>query len=366
MGRSREHHFVPKFYLRYFSADGKRINLFNFARGKAIRGVSIKHQCSRHNFYDFAPKLEGAFSKLEAGAAGVIAKIKATTMVPNVGSSEWNSLTSFMVFQRLRTARAGYTSDAGTDYFSKLMLENRPELSGIDLNEIQIGHLYPVAIPLSVAADMIPMITDLQMHLFVNNTRREFITSDDPVVAHNQYCEGITYRGVTGFASRGLQLFWPLSPIHLLLLSDPEVYRVDRADHGHSTTKISSERDVAQFNSLQILNAHENVYFLDADVRGNAEQQCAGLSKERPRGRMVFVETEAIPDPAGGESALLHQFEPLLPLRLTVSAIRVRKAALAAPLGERANLYREKRDRAPKSGVDMPTGRYRVKTTTRR
>jgi hypothetical protein len=55
VGWSREHHFVPKCYLRYFSADGRRINPFNFARGKTIRGVSIKHQCSRHNFCDFAP-----------------------------------------------------------------------------------------------------------------------------------------------------------------------------------------------------------------------------------------------------------------------------------------------------------------------
>jgi hypothetical protein len=62
----REHHFVPQFYLRNFSSDGRRINLFNFKLGRAVMGTSIKHQCSKHNFYGFAPDLEKALGGLRA------------------------------------------------------------------------------------------------------------------------------------------------------------------------------------------------------------------------------------------------------------------------------------------------------------
>lgn len=367
MGRPHENHFVPAFYLRSFSQDGRRISLFNFSRAKAIRNVSIKDQCSRHNLYDFAPKLEEAFSKLEGEAATVMARIRAASELPSAGSADWVSLISFIVFQKMRTVSAGRKTDAATDYFAKLMLENRPEFAGIDLDQIEIGDVYPLAIPLSVAPEMIPVVADLQTHLFINTTARGFMTSDDPVVAHNQYCEGITYRGVTGFDSRGLQLFWPLSPEHLLLLFDPDVYRVPRADHGLNATRISSEPDIAQLNALQVLNAHQNVYFEDDDLR-TAEGQCADMLRQRPKARMVFVETESVPDQAtGGESALLHQYEPLLPLSLKVGAIRIRNAAKAVPLHQRATLYRQSRDRGRgSSGADMPPGRYPVKKTTRR
>ena len=369
MGRSRENHFVPKFYLKYFSEDGKRINLFNFARGKAIRGVSIRQQCARHNLYDFAPGLEEAFAKLEGETAKVLAKVEADCAPPAAGSADWIALASFIIFQKLRTTRAGHKSNATTDYLSKLILEGKPEVAGIDLNDIEIGDAYPVAIPLSVAGEMIPAVLDLDMHLFVNATRWEFITADDPVVAHNQYCEGVTNRGVAGFSCRGLQLFWPVSPDHLLLLSDRDVYKVGRADQGIPVTNVSSRSDIAQLNALQILNAHENVYYRREGANNQIEMQCVGLLKARPRTRVVFIETESLPDPVdGGESALLHQYEPLLPWQLKVSAIRIRKAAASVPLHTRANMYRGagRVREPPVGGRDMAPGRYRVRRTTRK
>ena len=64
-GAKRENHLVPQFYLRYFSCAPKRTNLFNFTRRLMIPAVSIKHQCSRHNFYEFAPDLEDSFAELD-------------------------------------------------------------------------------------------------------------------------------------------------------------------------------------------------------------------------------------------------------------------------------------------------------------
>lgn len=55
MPKHAEQHFVPQFYLRNFSEDKKRLHLANIARAKAILNASLRKQCARTKFYDFAP-----------------------------------------------------------------------------------------------------------------------------------------------------------------------------------------------------------------------------------------------------------------------------------------------------------------------
>jgi len=236
MGRAHRHHFVPQFYLRLFSADGRRVHLYNFSRDRLILGASIKGQCARYNFHDFAPGLEEAFAKLEGEVNEIILKILETRVLPPPNSEERETLGTYIVFQKLRTGRAASEVDATTDFIGKQLLKESPELDGADLDQFEIRDAYPIAIPLKVAAEVSWIVSDLRMHLFFNNTPREFITSDDPVIAHNQYCEGITHLGVTGLNNRGLQLFWPISPKHLVMLFDAVVYKVDRADQQICTT----------------------------------------------------------------------------------------------------------------------------------
>ena len=78
-------------------------------------------------------------------------------------------------------------------------MENHPSLADIDPDSVKLTNVYSVPAPLSVAREILPVAADLQAHLFVNTTAREFITSDDPVILHNQYCEGIAYQGVKGW-----------------------------------------------------------------------------------------------------------------------------------------------------------------------
>src|SRR5260221_12562315 len=106
-----EHHFVPQFYLRNFSADGRGVNLFNFKRSRAVVGASIKHQCSKHNFYGFAPDLEKALGELEGATADVVRNIRASRTLPVPGSDDWQTLLTFIVFQKLRTTNAGRMDD---------------------------------------------------------------------------------------------------------------------------------------------------------------------------------------------------------------------------------------------------------------
>lgn len=72
------------------------------------------------------------------------------------------------------------------------------------------------------------------MHLILNNSGIEFITSDDPVIVHNQYAEGVKYRGVIGWAFLG--------PTDLLSdITDRDALAV--RSRGLSSRKIAPRRE---------------------------------------------------------------------------------------------------------------------------
>ncbi len=289
--------------------------------------------------------------------------------LPPTKSADRELLLTYLIFQKQRTMNAGNMSEAMTDFMAKLMMEADEEFKDIDPEHFEIGSAYPVALPLSGVPDILPMAESLKMYLFVNLTDREFITSDDPVVAHNTFCEGITYQGVLGWNSSGLQVFWPLSPRMLLALVDMDVYRVNAIGSERSVVRISSERDVAQLNNLQIMNARHNIYFLGQTLREQTIGQCKAMTGRRPTSRSTIVETESVEQEDGTQAALMHAYEPLLPVSLSLRKIDVRKSLKRIPSEERANMYRNPIERseeeASKYGTP-PEGSFAVKRIIRK
>lgn len=365
MAQHREHHFVPRFHLRQFSADGRRINLFNFARMAVIPGVSIRGQCARRDFYRFAPGLEQAFSQLETQAAAVVQGVRSSRVAPEPETQQRRALLGFIVLQKARTIASGRRNDAQTDYLAKLWAQTHPELRNLDLEPYEIANEHPVALPLLQAPDTIELASDLELHLFTNDTALPFITSDDPVVLHNRYCEGIDYRGVLGWNCSGIQVFWPISPRELVLFYDKDVYRVGRLDRSNRSTALTAESEIQALNLLQILNAHQNVYWRPGWGDGSIELACRSAAERRPKGRTTFVETEEVPVPEGGSSAIVHMYERLLPIRLKLECVAIRRRARRVDLHRRATLYRkplEPRDEDERFYSRAPlAGRYPVK-----
>jgi hypothetical protein len=88
---------------------------------------------------------------------------------------------------------------------------------------------------------MYPLIDDLDSTLFLNDTDEDFLTSDHPVVLCNSLPASHASGRRTGFSSRGLTIVYPISPRDLLLLSDAEVYKVEKNSAGASTLKRRQE-----------------------------------------------------------------------------------------------------------------------------
>ncbi|MET3537262.1 DUF4238 domain-containing protein [Chryseobacterium limigenitum] len=63
----KNQHYVPKFYLRYFSFNQnlKQIGIYNLKNDFFKQDVPLKHQCSKNFFYGEDEIIENFLSKIE-------------------------------------------------------------------------------------------------------------------------------------------------------------------------------------------------------------------------------------------------------------------------------------------------------------
>lgn len=202
----------------------------------------------------------------------------------------------------------------------------------------------------------------LKMHLFRTDGSREFVTSDEPLVLHNSYCEGIDHRGVCGWQSVGLQIILPLSPDMTLMLYDATTYRVGR--RGEDSTGIRSA-DVRQFNVLQLLNCHSAVYFCSSFDPSDYPSRVLKSAAIRPKERFKFIRTEPVDEGGGESSELVHFFEPLLDIEMNLPAVQLRRSRRRISLHQRASMLHG-RVQEPTPGGDVQTYRARPVTTRER
>jgi hypothetical protein len=359
-------HYVPQFYFRNFSPDlpdgtsdrseGGNIRLINLGRRKFVPTASIKGQCKKAGFHDYKPGLEAALGQLEGMAASAIRGVMEANAPPELRSPDHETLSTFIAIQRSRTISAAEDADKMADRMFKIAYEKEAKLKGIGLSDYEIRSKYPVAMPLSAAAECAHIAMQLGVHLFVNETSEEFITSDNPVIAHNQYCEGIEYRGVLGWNCAGIQIFFPISPRHLIFLYDTRIYAVGMK-HERSASRIRDISEIRTLNSFQIVVARENIYFRNDSMVGSLLAQTERLASKRRRKRHITVQTKPVAK-GDGTSELIHQFERMPPLRFSVGGVRVKRSMKRIPMDQRAGMVRTPESSIGRGAGAGPSWRY--------
>lgn len=336
-----KHHFVPQFYLRNFSEHEGSICLVNIPNVRAVQHASIRGQCYRQKFYGETDKLENVLAQFEAESAPVIRSVIQGQPVHRY-SKVHSSLLDFLALQFLRTRAAVEMATRMASLFTTHLAQESLWSADKNASNRRVIVNPGVDLPLSCLPDYIQATADLDIRVLRVACAARFITSDSPVVAYNQWCEGITHEGVTGTASRGLQIFFPLSPRCLLMLFDESVYSVD----GEKTREvvIAHPRDVYKLNRLQAVFAQENILFSewsDSTQLLDLIPKIAEIRKDN-QVQLGIATSETTEPESQAESELLHQYTQMPNVHLKLTFSELYRRAQKIPLGERSRFYRHR------------------------
>lgn len=331
MSKKSNQHYVPQFYFRLFSNDGKSICVFNRKNGTYCPAASIKGQASKHKFYG-SKEVEDVFSTLEGVLSGPLRLLKNCADLRELSENNHLLMLQAIAFQRARTLAARNSSQPMNDKLTKLLLEieiNKSEELSDDQKRDYISYLELIeADPLrfhleqiKISIDQASLLGDLIPILLENKTNRPFIFSDSPAVFHNSYYRRVKLRGVLGFTTPGLQVLLPLSESRALLLLDPQCYSVKKIRTGN-VIHVRELRDIAAINRLQIHSATTAIYFSNYNhaeyVKGIWEQESIKLSENL----VSVIEAPSFEHNGDPRGDIVHSFAPLLPVNLNLSFLK--------------------------------------------
>lgn len=311
----KKQHYVPSFYLKYFTslADGS-INIGIIKNRKIVPKASYRNQCQEEHFYGKDLLLEkNVFAKIDGLGSSTLSNIIETETLPKRGSESWQTLYIYTHLQHLRTMAAYDESAARIIDLETHMFREYLKSKGIPDFDPKLtpgNHLSEgMKMILSACADAVTEILDLKCKLLINTTAGEFITSDNPVALVNPYYHGRCSGGTTGLAKSGLQIFFPLSPKHVIVFYDSDLYEI--GERKRQVVHVRSEHDVKWINRLQHLNARACVYFQNKELSELVRESLRDEDEvKRPKLNLI---------PLKNDEMLIHQAKPELPTKGTPS-----------------------------------------------
>ncbi len=259
--KKKNHHFVPKFYLRNFSYlnNEKQIGLYNTKNQFYFKTAPLKSQASKDFFYGTDGIIEDSLAELEGHLATVIKKIIDYDS-PDLSHEDLYSLLLFIVLTDFRNPHHIHGITEMMIKMRQRLFEEAPNTNNMDELLPIPSHEECVELALNNCAQIAKGIQDLKYKILVNLTDIPFVTSDCPVVKYNQYLEWKNWKhSKSGYGSIGLQIFLPLSHNKLILLYDPNSY--DVGNPNYLTHRLKKTEDIDELNLLQLINCIETIYF---------------------------------------------------------------------------------------------------------
>lgn len=322
MPQNKSHHFVPHFYLRYFTRDGKRIDLFNISRKGLIRNAPLKGQCCRDYFYGKNIEHEQSLAETEGQTAELFRCIFRERRLPRPFTAGHVLLCFHVVTQANRTLSAANTLNELIDGMWKEILKHDPRAPKEGLQDVLIGYEDPGLVAIGHAMKTFPLLMDLEMRLLLAPKVAEFITSDNPIVMYNKFLGWRTVGSNTGIASKGLVIFLPICPILTLVMFDKNVYHFGGSKS--TTVALASQKDVHELNVFQAASATENVYLYSSAANIYKVVDKAIPFRQAKKG---IVQVVAENEHAQGKSELIQTSHKDLRTDADLSFLRVHKHA---------------------------------------
>ncbi|MBD5132419.1 MAG: DUF4238 domain-containing protein [Clostridiales bacterium] len=263
MAERKNQHFVPKVYLRSFASGENCVDLYIKSKGKLVKEASLSGQASKPYFYGKDLNIEEGLGYFENEYGKVLEKINKN--IDSLLDSDLHLLAMFLFLQSRRTEAAIMelidTSKNIQNYLS-ISFPNINLSQFEDINSRQNN----IDLSLSVAVDLYNSCRDLSYKFLINNTSKDFITSDSPVCLYNQFHERIK-RKTFAFNSIGTQIFFPLTPRISFLLYDNACYKV--GTRKSISVILNNAKDIDTLNAITYINANEVIYFRNRGAIGN-------------------------------------------------------------------------------------------------
>lgn len=271
---TKNQHYVPQFYLRNFSCDGKSIGTFLLEQKKYIPTAPIKHQSSADYFYSPNMEIEEALGALENLASVAINKIKDNPK-EKLPQNDAVALYVFTMLQIGRTPAFVKKIEENANKMGMMMLRNFIEamrktdrakeveiITDDFLDMVSLKPTHPGEYALRAISSMMDPCMDLipKAKILINQTKTSFITSDNPACLYNQHFERI---GNVDYAlgSCGLQIYLPISPTLAIFYYDSDCYKIGKRKKHY--VKITQVQDAHQLNRLVSCTAEEVLYCMN-------------------------------------------------------------------------------------------------------
>ena len=319
MADNKKHHYVPKAYLRNFATDIEKpakmrrlINQLDVVNQSWRFNIGLNDQCQSPYLYGKTPELEKVLNDFEGEFATVFREII------NDKHNKINDphtelyLRYFALLSILRTPRQkSYAEDFLNDVVNKITEKNFPDYEGgLEVSyhgfyHLVVGNLTHFTVSL-----------DGMKSLVVNSDEGLFVTSDNPVIRHNQAFQHISKTHANlGFLSKGLQIIFPISSEKLIMFYDEDSYKIS------NSSPIATVEDVKMLNDLQVLNCDNSVYFSRREATKFIPQRRVG-KENRNTGKSKITTLQHTHDPL---RELVIQKEIRTVPNLPLSFIRPRK-----------------------------------------
>ena len=284
-------HYVPQFYLKYFSLNDKSVGMYRFAEDKIIPYASIKNNFNISFFYGEDGKMEDAFADLEGKWNSIIKQILETQKLPD-GDEEQLFIRLLFLLQSARTKYKCDEWDAyTTKLYSEILSSKDHDLYSKIKGKFKIRSQCPAMPYIQAAFDLLPQTYDLTIGLIINDSNLEFITSDNPVIFCNHLFESKKLKRGFGFLNIGIQFFLPISSKVMLCMYDSNVYDL-------ITPKAKHTSKIKKINSMIVNNSGEAIVFKydakseqfnDYIIRASRKKACFTNQVNAPEDMIVFT-----------------------------------------------------------------------------
>ena len=311
MPENKRQHYVPQNYLKGFSFNGDSIGVYVIETEQWHDSAKIKTQAQESYFYGADLTLEKGLSELE----GLMADNRKTVVentTQELSLYQKEVLYQDMMLQLSRTKQmADIYEQMATNKARRLWSHSSDELMRKHANDFGIKFANPILGPMMALLKNLTICLDLEFKILVNNTEIPFLTSDAPVSKYNKYFEAY-HQTSCGLNSKGLILFYPLTPRFAVIYYDRNVYRVKFRKRVY--LDITDESDVNNLNGLTCAWANQCVYYHPGLVDGEFVQW---TFKHIQKARKPLVDETEIPQDESRSLVISRQTFPYLYMALT-------------------------------------------------